>query len=66
MTRSRFALIFCFHMVSLKDAGRTLLKSHFEIPEDMIQILLILNDRFKSDSEFEGLFFRDYFLQLGL
>ena len=42
MVRTRFALIFFFRMVAIKAARHTLSKACFEVIEDMIKILLML------------------------
>ena len=42
MVRTRFALILYFRMVAHKAACNTLSKAFFEINEDMVQILLML------------------------
>ena len=77
MVRTRFALILYFRMVAHKAACYTLSKAFFEISEDMVQILLVLEVLFTQDSEVEDLFccassrsessliFRNYFFSLG-
>ena len=77
MVRTRFALILYFRMVANKAACHTLLKVFFEIDEDMVQILLVLEVLFTRDSEVEdlfcgassgsepSLFFSNYFFSLG-
>ena len=54
--RTRFALILFFRMVAHKAASHTLSKAIFEINEDMVQILLMLEVLFIQDSMVEGLF----------
>ena len=56
MARTRFALILYFHMVAHKGACHTLSKAFFEINEDMVQILLMLQVLFTLDSKVEDLF----------
>ena len=56
MVRTRFALILYFRMVAHKAACHTLSKAFFEIDEDMVQILLVLEVLFTQDSEVEDLF----------
>ena len=76
--RTRFALILYFRMVAHKAACHTLsVKGFFEIDEDMVQILLVLEVLFTQDSEVEdlfsgasscsepSLFFSNYFFSLG-
>ena len=77
MVRTRFALILYFRMVAHKAACHTLSKAFFEINEDMIQILLMLEVLFIQDSKVEdlfcgatsgsepSLFFSNYFFSLG-
>ena len=77
MVRTRFALILYFRMVAHKAACHTLSKAFFEINEDMVQILLVLEVLFTQDSEVEdlfcgassgsepSLFFSNYFFSLG-
>ena len=77
MVRTRFALILYFSMVAHKAACHTLVKGFFEINEDMVQILLMLEVLFTQDSEVEdlfcgassgsepSLFFSNYFFSLG-
>ena len=77
MVRTRFALILYFRMVADKAACHTLSKAFFEIDEDMVQILLVLEVLFTQDSEVEdlfcgassrsepSLFFSNYFFSLG-
>ena len=77
MVRTRFALILYFRMVAHKAACHTLSKTFFEINEDMVQILLVLEVLFTQDSEVEdlfcgaysssepSLFFSNYFFSLG-
>ena len=74
--RTRFALILYFRMVAHKAACHTV-ESFFEINEDMVQILLVLEVLFTQDSEVEdlfcgassgsepSLFFSNYFFSLG-
>ena len=76
MVRTRFALILYFRLVAHKAACYTL-KGFFEINEDMVQILLVLEVLFTQDSEVEdlfcgassgsepSLFFSNYFFSLG-
>ena len=76
MVRTRFALILYFRMVAHKAACHTL-SNVFEIDEDMVQILLVLEVLFTQDSEVEdlfcdassrsepSLFFSNYFFSLG-
>ena len=78
MVQTRFALILYFCMVAHKAACHTLSKGFFEINEDMIQILLVLEVLFTQYSEVEdlfcgassgsepSLFFSNYFFSLGL
>ena len=56
MVQTRFALILYFRMVAHKAACHTLSKAFFEIDEDMVQILLVLEVLFTQDSEVEDLF----------
>ena len=56
MVRTRFALIFFFRMVAIKAARHTLSKTCFEVIEDMIKILLMLEVLFKQDSKVKDLF----------
>ena len=56
MVRTRIALILYFRMVAHKAACHTLSKAFFEINEDMVQILLVLEVLFTQDSEVEDLF----------
>ena len=49
--RTRFALILYFRMVAHKAACHTLSKAFFEINEDMVQILLVLEVLFTQDSD---------------
>ena len=75
MVRTRFALILYFRMVAHKAACHTL--SFFQINEDMVQILLLLEVLFTQDSKVEdlscvassgseaSLFFSNYFFSLG-
>ena len=77
MVRTRFALILYFRMVAHKAACHTLSKAFFEIDEDMVQILLVLEVLFTQDSKVEdlfcgassrsepSLFFSNYFFSLG-
>ena len=77
MVRTRFAVILYFRMVAHKAACHTLSKAFFEIDEDMVQILLVLEVLFTQDSEVEdlfcgassssepSLFFSNYFFSLG-
>ena len=77
MVRTRFALILYFRMVAHKAACHTLSKAFFEISEDMVQILLMLEVLFTQDSKVEdlfcgassgsepSLFFSNYFFSLG-
>ena len=78
MVRTRFALILYFCMVAHKAACHTLSKAFFEIDEDMVPILLVLEVLFfTQDSEVEdlfcgascrsepSLFFSNYFFSLG-
>ena len=77
MVRTRFALILYFRMVAHKAACHTLSKAFFEINEDMVQILLMLEVLFTQDSKVEdlfcgassgsepSLFFSNYFFSLG-
>ena len=77
MVRTRFALILHFRMGAHKAACHTLSKAFFEIDEDMVQILLVLEVLFTQDSEVEdlfcgassgsepSLFFSNYFFSLG-
>ena len=77
MVRTRFALILYFRMVAHKTACHTLSKAFFEIDEDMVQILLVLEVLFTQDSKVEdlfcgassrsepSLFFSNYFFSLG-
>ena len=74
MVRTRFALILYFRMVAHKAAYQ----GFFEIDEDMVQILLVLEVLFTQDSEVEdlfcgassgsepSLFFSNYFFSLGV
>ena len=55
--RTRFALILYFRMVAHKAACHTLSKAFFEINEDMVQILLMLEVLCTHDSKVEALFF---------
>ena len=77
MVRTRFALILYFRMVAHKAACHTLSKAVFEINENMVQILLMLEVLFTQDSKVEdlfcgassgsepSLFFSNYFFSLG-
>ena len=77
MVRTRFALILYFRMVAHKAACHTFVKGFFEINEDMVQILLMLEVLFTQDSKVEDLFcgasfssepsmlFSNYFFSLG-
>ena len=77
MVGTRFALILYFRMVAHKAACHTLSKAFFEIDEDMVQILLVLEVLFTQYSEVEdlfcgapsgsepSLFFSNYFFSLG-
>ena len=77
MVRTRFSLILYFRMVAHKAACHTLSKAFFEINQDMVQILLVLEVLFTQDSEGEdlfcgassssepSLFFSNYFFSLG-
>ena len=77
MVRSRFAVILYFRMVAHKAACHTLSKAFFEINEDMVQILLMLEVLFTLDSKVEDMFccasfgsepsllFSNYFFSLG-
>ena len=77
MVRTKFALILYFRMVTHKAACHTLSKAFFEIDEDMVQILLVMEVLFTQDSEVEdlfcgassgsepSLFFHNYFFSLG-
>ena len=56
MVQTRFALILYFRMVTHKAACHTLSKAFFEISEDMVQILLMLDVLFTQDSKVEDLF----------
>ena len=56
MVRTRFGLILYFRMVAHKAACHTLSKAFFEINEDMVQILLVLEVLFTQNSEVEDLF----------
>ena len=56
MVRTRFALILYFRMVAHKAACHTLSKAFFEIDDDMVQTLLVLEVLFTQDSEVEDLF----------
>ena len=56
MVRARFALILYFRMKAHKAACQTLSKAFFEINEDMVQILLMLDVLFTQDSKAEDLF----------
>ena len=49
MVQTRFALILYFRMVAHKAACHTLSKAFFEINEDMVQILLMLEVLFTQD-----------------
>ena len=74
MVRTRFALILYFRMVTHKPYS---VKCFFEINEDMVQILLMLEVLFIQDSKVEdlfcgassgsepSLFFSNYFFSLG-
>ena len=77
MVRTGFALILYFRMVAHKASCHTLSKAFFEINEDMVQILLMLEVLFRQDSKVEDLFcgafsgsepslyFINYFFSLG-
>ena len=78
MVRTRFALILYFRMVAHKATCHTLSEVFFfEIDEDMVQILLMLEVLFTQDSKVEdlfcgassgsepSLFFSNYFFSLG-
>ena len=78
MVRTRFAVILYFRMVAHKAACHTLSTAFFEINEDMVQILLMLEVLFTQDSKVEDLFcgassssepsllfFSNYFFGLG-
>ena len=77
MVQTRFSLILYFRMVAHKAACHTLSKAFFEIYEDMVQILLVLEILFTQVSEVEdlfcgasspsepSLFFSNYFFSLG-
>ena len=56
MVRTRFALILYFRMVAHKAACHTLSKAFFQINEDMVQILLVLEVLFTQNSEVKDLF----------
>ena len=56
MVQTRFALILYFRMVPQKAACHTLPKAFFEINEDMVQILQMLEILFTQDSKVEDLF----------
>ena len=56
MVRTRFALILYFRMAAHKAACPTLSTAFFEINEDMVQILLMLEVLFTQDSKVEYLF----------
>ena len=76
--QNRFALILYFRMVAHKAACHTLSKAFFEISEDMVQILLMLEVIFTQESKVEdmfcgassgsepSLFFSNYFSSLGI
>ena len=77
MVRTRFALILYFRMVAQKAACHTLSKVFFEINEEMVQFLLIVEVLVTQASKvkdllfgvFSGsepsLFFSNYFFTLG-
>ena len=77
MVETRFALILYFRMVAHKAACHALSKAFFEINEDMVQIVLMLEIIFTQDSKVEDLFcggdsgsepslvFSNYFFSLG-
>ena len=50
MTQIRLALMSCFFMVAHKAACQTLSKAFFEIYEDMVEILLVLDLFFREVS----------------
>ena len=54
--RTRIALICYFRMVAHKAACHTLSKAFFEISEDMLQIVLMLEVLFTQDFKAEDLF----------
>ena len=56
MVRSRFSLIYYFRMGAYKAVCHTLSKVFFEINEDIVQILLVLEVLFTQDSKAEHLF----------
>ena len=56
MVQTRFALILYFLMVAHNAACQTLSKAFFEINEDMVQILLMLEVLFTQDSKVEDQF----------
>ena len=77
MVRTRFAQILYFRMVAHKAACHSLSKGFFEINEDIVQILLMLEVLFTQDSKVAdlfcgassgsepNLFFSNYFFSLG-
>ena len=77
MVRTRFAMLLYFRIVAHKAACHSLSKAFFEINEDMVQILLMLEVLFTQDSKIEDLFcgassgsepsmfFSNYFFSLG-
>ena len=56
MVRTRIVLILYLREVAHKAACHTLSKAFFEINEDMVQILLMLEVVFTQDSKVEDLF----------
>ena len=50
MTQIRLALMSCFFMVAHKAACQTLSKAFFEIYEDMVEIMLVLEMFLTEDS----------------
>ena len=77
MVRTRFALILYFRMVAHKAACHFFVKGSFEINEDVVHSLLMLEVVFTQDSKVDNLFcgassgsepslfFSIFFLQLG-
>ena len=50
MTQIRLALMSCFFMVAHKAACQTLSKAFFEIYEDMVEVMLVLEMFLTEDS----------------
>ena len=57
MVRTRFAQVLYFRMVTHKAACHTLSTAFFEINEDMVRILLMLEVLFTQDFKVEDLFY---------